>query len=114
VEQSQSNFTLNNVSRRKFSSQKLIQFSLRNNVLDDPASSTDDFRSIDTDISSTMLNRPIWNNENLSPERKSEDAGSIIFTNSLNSHRESSARCSSFGPRWYPFERYMCSINSYQ
>jgi hypothetical protein len=56
LEQTQPNVRLNNLSSSKFSSQKLIQFSLRNNVLDDPASSTDDFLSIDTYISSTMLN----------------------------------------------------------
>jgi hypothetical protein len=42
-------------------------FSQRNIVPDDPASNTEGFLSRHTCISSTQLNRPIWNKESLSP-----------------------------------------------
>jgi hypothetical protein len=48
--------TLKNLSCRKYSFQKLTQFSLGNNVLDAPASNTISFLLRETDVSSTQLN----------------------------------------------------------
>jgi hypothetical protein len=42
----------------------------KNNVLDVPASNTDGFLSSDTCVSTTQLNRPLWNIESLSPPGK--------------------------------------------
>jgi hypothetical protein len=36
-------------------------------VVDDPASDIDGFLWSDTCVSSTQLNRPVWNKESLSP-----------------------------------------------
>jgi hypothetical protein len=46
---------------------KLTQFSQGNKVLDAPVSITDGLLSKDTCVSSTLLNRPIWNKVSLSP-----------------------------------------------
>jgi hypothetical protein len=46
---------------------KLIQFSLRNGILDAPAYDTNGFLSRDTCVLSTQLNGPIWKKESISP-----------------------------------------------
>jgi hypothetical protein len=46
---------------------KLAQFSQGNNVLDAPASTTHEFLSRDTCVSSTQLNRSIWNYMSFTP-----------------------------------------------
>jgi hypothetical protein len=53
-------------SSRKFSFQKLTQFSKVNNVPDGPASYTHGFHLIDTCISQYQLNRDTWIKESLS------------------------------------------------
>jgi hypothetical protein len=58
--------TLKNLSCKMYSFQKLTQFSQGNNVLDAPASKTDCFLSRDTCVSSTHLNRSVWNKMSLS------------------------------------------------
>jgi hypothetical protein len=55
------------VSCKKYSFQKLSQFSLGNNVLDTAASDIYGFPWRDTSVSSTQLNRPISNKKRLSP-----------------------------------------------
>jgi hypothetical protein len=52
---------------RKYSLQKIIQFSLGNNVLDVTASTGDGCLWRDTCVSSNQLNMPIWNQMSLSP-----------------------------------------------
>jgi hypothetical protein len=52
---------------RKYSFQKLTETSQGNNVLDVPASMTDVFLWRATCVSSTQLNRTIWNKQSLSP-----------------------------------------------
>jgi hypothetical protein len=52
---------------RKYLLQTLIQFSLGNSVLDATASNRHLFLLRDTCVSSTQLNRLIWNRDNLSP-----------------------------------------------
>jgi hypothetical protein len=59
--------TLKLLSCRKYSSQKLIQFSQGNNVLNSPASNTRGFLSRDTFVSSTQPNMPIYRKHSLSP-----------------------------------------------
>jgi hypothetical protein len=59
--------TLKNLSCREYSFQKLTQFSQGNNVLDAPAFIKDGFLCRDTCVSSTQMNRPIWNKESISP-----------------------------------------------
>jgi hypothetical protein len=54
------------ICRKRFF-QKLTQFPQGNNVLDDPFSTTHEFLSRDTCISSTHLNRPIWNAMSFAP-----------------------------------------------
>jgi hypothetical protein len=46
---------------------KLNELSLGNNALDSAACNTDGILSTDTCVSSTHLNRPIWNKMNISP-----------------------------------------------
>jgi hypothetical protein len=72
---------MKNLSSRKFSFQKVMQFSQGNNVLDAPASSTDSPLSKDTCVSSTQVNRDIRNKESLSPLWKTYFAGSITLRN---------------------------------
>jgi hypothetical protein len=57
---------------RKYSFQKLTQFTQGNNVLDAAASNTDGFVLRDTYVSSTQLNRPIWDKLSLSPPEKND------------------------------------------
>jgi hypothetical protein len=59
LEQTEPISTLKNLSCRKYSFQKLCQFSQGNNVLDAPASNTSGFITRDTYVSSPQLNRPI-------------------------------------------------------
>jgi hypothetical protein len=58
--------TLKNLSYRKCSFQKLTQFLQKYNVLDALASNINDFLWINTCVSSTELNRPIWKRKSLS------------------------------------------------
>jgi hypothetical protein len=51
----------------KYSFQKQTQFLHGNNVLDAAACNIDGFLWRDTFVSSTQLNRPIWNKMSLSP-----------------------------------------------
>jgi hypothetical protein len=59
--------TLKPLSCNKYSFQKLSQFSQGGNVLDAPASNTGGFHLGDACVSSTQMNRLIWNHhfENL-------------------------------------------------
>jgi hypothetical protein len=57
LEQTEPISTFKILSCRKYSFQKLTQFSQGNNVLENPASNTDGFLSRHTCISSTQLNR---------------------------------------------------------
>jgi hypothetical protein len=61
LEQTKTFNTLKPMIWRKYSCQKLSQFSQGNNVLDASASNLDGFPWRDTCVSSTLLNRPIWN-----------------------------------------------------
>jgi hypothetical protein len=54
-------YPLKTLKGRQYSFQKLIQFSLVNKVLNAPACILDGFLLRDTCISSTELNRPMWN-----------------------------------------------------
>jgi hypothetical protein len=61
---------LKNLSYRKYSFQKLTQFSQGNNVLDALASNTASFISRDICVFK-LAKEPIWKKENLSPTPKS-------------------------------------------
>jgi hypothetical protein len=67
LEQRDPIYTLQTVTCRKYSFQKLIQYAQEINVLDAPASNTDGFLLRDACVSSTELNSPIWNQMSLSP-----------------------------------------------
>jgi hypothetical protein len=60
---------------------KLTQFSQGNNFLDATASNTNEFLFRDKGVSSTQLNRPIWNKDNLSPSWVTDFSGSIPSKN---------------------------------
>jgi hypothetical protein len=62
---------LENSDLRELSFRKLTQFSHAKKVLDATASITNEFVSGDTQVSSTQLNRPIWNKDSISPCGKS-------------------------------------------
>jgi hypothetical protein len=66
---------------RKYSFQKLPQFSQGNNLLDADASDRDGSLPKDTCVSSTQLDRPTWREESLSPLRNTLVAKSIPFKN---------------------------------
>jgi hypothetical protein len=66
MEQTDQIYSLKILRSRKFPFQKLIQFRQQNKVLEDPASNTDGFLWRDTSVSSSHLNRNIWN-RSLSP-----------------------------------------------
>jgi hypothetical protein len=72
---------------RRYSFQKLPQFSQEDNVLDTPACQTDVFCR-DLHVFSTYLNRPLWNKMSLCPRWKLWCENSIPFKNELRSHRE--------------------------
>jgi hypothetical protein len=59
--------TLENQCSSKCFFQKPIQYSQGNNVLDVAASNVDGFLQIDICVSSTELNRLLWNKMSLSP-----------------------------------------------
>jgi hypothetical protein len=65
----------------KYSFPKLTQLSQGRNVLDAPASTSDGGLWTDTCVSSTQLNKPIWNKQSLSPLLKSHLAESTLFKN---------------------------------
>jgi hypothetical protein len=50
-------------------------------MLDAEAYNIDVFLFRDTGVSSTLMNRPIWNKESLSPPAKTAIVGSIPFLN---------------------------------
>jgi hypothetical protein len=52
---------------KKYSFEKLTQFQQGNNVPDTFASTTHGFLSRETSVSSTYLNRPVWNKISPSP-----------------------------------------------
>jgi hypothetical protein len=58
---------LKNLSSKKYSFQYLSQFSQGNNVLEVAASNIGVFLRRDTSVSSTLLNKPIWSKDTLSP-----------------------------------------------
>jgi hypothetical protein len=66
-EQTEPNSTIKNVSCRKDSFEKLIKFLQGNNVVYTAASNRDGILWRDTYVSPTLLKRPIWNKEGLSP-----------------------------------------------
>jgi hypothetical protein len=59
VEQREPISTLENPRSRKYSFQKLTEFSQGNKVLDTPATNSDGSHLRDACVSSTLLNRPI-------------------------------------------------------
>jgi hypothetical protein len=63
---------LETLSWRKHFFQKLTQFWQRNNVLDAAASNKDCFPWRDACVSSTQLNRPIWNKMSLTPSENKD------------------------------------------
>jgi hypothetical protein len=73
---------------RKYAFLKFNQFSQGSNVLDIPISKLDGFLSRSTCVSSTQLNRSIWNKLSFSTPWKPWCTGSIPFKNLLSSHRE--------------------------
>jgi hypothetical protein len=66
-EQSEDFSPLKTLNGKQYSFLKLNKFSQGNNVLDAPASNVDSFLSRDTCVSSTQLNRSIWNKLSISP-----------------------------------------------
>jgi hypothetical protein len=80
-EQTEPISTLRTMSFKKYSFPKLTQFSQGKNVLDAPASTSDGGLWTDTCVSSTQLNKPIWNKHSLSPLLKPHLAESILFKN---------------------------------
>jgi hypothetical protein len=73
---------------RKYSFQKLPEFSWHNNMLDGAATFIAGFLWRDTYGSSTQVNRPTWSKLRLFPPWKTVVAGSILFQNGHNSHRK--------------------------
>jgi hypothetical protein len=74
---------------RKHSFEKRTQLSQRNNELDAAASNIGGFLWRDTRVSSTQLNRPIGNEESLSPRSKTHVVGCILLkTNSIVTGKE--------------------------
>jgi hypothetical protein len=67
LEQNELFSTLKTMICRKYSFQKLIPILKGTTVVDAPASNTDSFPSRDTCVSTTLLNRPIWSKQSLSP-----------------------------------------------
>jgi hypothetical protein len=63
LEQNETFSTLKTMICRKYSFEKLTQFSQGNNVLDAAASHIHGFLWRDTCVSSTQLNSPIWTNK---------------------------------------------------
>jgi hypothetical protein len=57
-------------------------------VLDAAACNLDGFLWRDTCVSSTQLNRPIWNKQSLSPPGNTCAAGRVLFKKSKNSRLE--------------------------
>jgi hypothetical protein len=96
---------------RKYSFQKLTQFSQGNKVLHDHSSNTDVFLSRDSCVSSNQLNRSIWGNKRCNPPWKLWFAKNIpVKTISILTGKQY-ARCSCFWHTWFYFERYMCFFN---
>jgi hypothetical protein len=87
---------LNTPRDRQYSFPHLTQFTQRNKVLDALASNLDGFLSRDTCVSSTQLNRAIWNKLMFLPlENLDEEAVFLSKTNSIFTGKQC-ARCSSF------------------
>jgi hypothetical protein len=70
IKQTEPISTLKHLRCRKFSIQKLTQFSQGNNVLHAAASNPDGFLGRDTCVTSTQPNRPVLNKMSISPYRK--------------------------------------------
>jgi hypothetical protein len=97
---------------RKYSFEKLTQFSQGNHVLDAPASNPNGSLSRDTCVLSTYLHRPIgrrWAFFHLGNCNLQE-----IFLSKANSVLigKQCARCPCFYNTWVSFKRYMCVFNS--
>jgi hypothetical protein len=87
---------LEHESWRKYSFQKLTQFSQLNNMLDVPAANTDSFLSRDTCVSSTLLKRPIWNKMSHSPAWELDLQEVFLSKNNSVLKGKQCARCSCF------------------
>ena len=81
LEQTEPISTLRTMIFDKYSFPKLTQFSLGKSGLDAPASTSDGCLWKDTCVSSTQLNKPLWNEHSLSPLLKTHFAESILFKN---------------------------------
>jgi hypothetical protein len=81
-------------------------------MLESPASNTHGFLLIHACVSSTQLNRPIWNKESLSPPWKTKNAGRIPIKNWLNSHMETRSCMMQLVTYVVFFEWYMGFFNS--
>jgi hypothetical protein len=79
---------LETVISRKYSFQKLLEYSQGKSVVDAAASNIHGFPSRDTSVSSTHQNRTLWNKMSLSPPWKLWYPGSIHFKILFDSHRE--------------------------
>jgi hypothetical protein len=73
---------------RKYSFQRVTEFSHGNNVLQTEASSIDGFLRRDICFTSTQLKRTIWIKHSLSPPCNAQAAGSISYRNTVHSHME--------------------------
>jgi hypothetical protein len=80
--------TFKSLIYRKYAFKKLTEISPGNNLVDALASMTDAILWRGTCVSSTQLNRPIWNKESLPPQGIFSVAGCIPFKNYLKSHQK--------------------------
>jgi hypothetical protein len=87
LEQPEPIFTLKNISSWKCSFPKRTQFSDGNYLLDAAVSYTDGFLWRDSYVSSTQLNRRIWNQQSVT-QTYNESFMKHFCKNELNSQRE--------------------------
>jgi hypothetical protein len=107
LEQPEPYSTLKTLICRKYAFQKLTQLSQGKNVLDDPASKADGFLYRETYISSTQLNRPIWNKMSLSsPENYDLQEVFLSKTNPTLKGKQCATCCSLF-LAWNSLMRYV-------
>jgi hypothetical protein len=112
VDQNEPFSTLKTLSCRKHSFQKLTQLSQRHNELDAAASNIGGFLWRDTRVSSSQLNRPIGNEESLSPCSKTHVVGCILLkTNSIVTGKEY-AKMILLLTMMVVLERWMCFLNT--